>query len=154
MTSEVQTIAIIGNPDSGSFALALDGQPTSFITNHPSAGDLERALELLPNIGLNNIAITKDSSWVYRATFQNALANQNINQLQLITNNLAPIGCDVEIATIQDGTDSTGDPKQDAINDAYSTLVYFSRRHAMPYPFTGKALTVVLEQLRPYQTVE
>jgi len=153
MASEVQIIAIVNSPGSGKFALALDSMPTALIPYHPAAGELQSALEALPNIGAGNVKITKDSNWVYRATFQNALAEKNINTLQLWANELGG-GGDVQITVDTEGTDSTGDPKQDAINDAYRVLATLNRRTAYGYPLAAKSVVVVLAQLLPYITIE
>jgi hypothetical protein len=152
MTSEVQLVSIVNSPGSGKFALALDEQPTPLMPYHPAAGDLEGYLEALPNIGVGNIAVTKDSNWVYRCTFQNAMADVFVNQFQLWDNQLGG-GGDVQISTVVDGSPpSTGDPKQDAINTAYLVLVTY--RHHGPYSWPARRNDVIdaIAALEPFQT--
>jgi hypothetical protein len=151
--SEVQVISILNSPGSGKFALALDSVPTALMPYHPAAGELQGYLEALSNIGAGNVAITKDSNWVYRATFQNGLANTPLNQLQLWDNQLGG-GGDVQITTATEGDAGSGDPKQDAINDAYYVLSRLNHRLTThPWPSRFKAIETVLSELLPYITI-
>jgi hypothetical protein len=106
MTNEVQRFDIIGNPNSGYFQLAFRGEWTGWIDFHPTANQVERALEDLSLLGAGNVAVTSDGVWGYVCSFQNALGDQDLPQLE--ANTAFGLGETVEVSTVINGVPLTG----------------------------------------------
>ncbi len=105
----------IKNSVTGTFTLSFNGNTTApFTTNSasslPSAATVQSALELLPGIGVGNVAVSLSGSSqdvfrrFYTIEFQNLLASTNVSQLvmddALLVGSTAPR---TAIATLTDG---------------------------------------------------
>jgi hypothetical protein len=53
--NEVQTLTITGSPSGGTFTITFDGETTAAIDYDATAAEVQAALELLANIGPNNV---------------------------------------------------------------------------------------------------
>jgi hypothetical protein len=98
MADEVQRFDILGSPGSGKFTLSFRGATTDLIAYHPPAGDVQRALETLSTVGTGNVVVTKDGNWGYVCSFQNALGDQDLPQLEADDSQLGGGGT-IEVTT-------------------------------------------------------
>lgn len=57
-TAEVQTVTITGTPTGGTFTLTYSGQTTAPIAFNATAAQVEAALEALPNLDTDEVAVT------------------------------------------------------------------------------------------------
>lgn len=78
--NEIQVVTIIGGPTSGTFTLTFQGQTTAPLAYNISAANMVLALEALSNIGVGDVGVSL-SGWQYTVTFQNALANTDLQQM-------------------------------------------------------------------------
>jgi hypothetical protein len=159
MTNEQQRLEVTNNPGSGTFKLGFRTEwATSEIPRHPAAGDLQDYLESITTIGTGNVAVSKESNWVYIIDYQNELSNQDVPELMVDYTNL-PAGATVIVTVLIEGEDSgagppSGDPQQDAINLAYSVLVKSRHRGPFSWPAAKDHTLEAIEALYPFQTVE
>ena len=102
MSNEVQRFDIAGSPGSGKFTLAFRGAPTNQIAYHPPAGDVQTALQALPTIGTGNVVVTKDGNWGYVCSFQGALADQDLPELEADGSQLGGGGT-ITVSTVTHG---------------------------------------------------
>lgn len=57
-TNTVQTLTMTGTPTGGTVTLALDGRPTTTIPFNATNGQVDAALETLPNLGVGQVTVT------------------------------------------------------------------------------------------------
>ena len=88
-----QQIVDTGAATSGTFTLMFGGQTTGPINFNATPGQVQTALEALPNINPGDVAVVLDnvnpSSGRYRITFQGALAGRDVAQVTIDPSNLA-----------------------------------------------------------------
>jgi hypothetical protein len=119
--NEVQRVDIGGSPGSGSFRLNFNGADTDNINHHPAAGDVQRALEVLPTVGLGNVLVTKDGNWGYVCSFQSELGNQNLPPMTY-TNMLGGDGT-ITISTVTEGDSPSGPIQATSVLTGFGELL-------------------------------
>lgn len=72
--NEVQTVTITGTPTGGTWTLTFDGEETTNLDYDATAGEVEAALEALPNIGAGNVTVSGSAGGPYTVTFVGDLA--------------------------------------------------------------------------------
>jgi hypothetical protein len=73
--SEVQLIALVGQPTGGTFTLTFQAEETSNIAYNASESTVESALEALSTIGSGNVTVTGGAGGPWTVTFAGAEAN-------------------------------------------------------------------------------
>jgi hypothetical protein len=99
----VQLISITNSPGSCNFKIGFNGVWSA--TNcvyHPAAGEMRTYLEAIATIGVGNIAVTKDSNWVYRCHFTGMLGGTDV-PLMVGDSTGLPAGCTVQISVATPG---------------------------------------------------
>jgi hypothetical protein len=71
---EVQRVTIVGGPNGGTFLLEYRGASTPPIAYHPSAAQLQTAMDALSTVGPGNAVAAKTGNWDYTVTFTGDLA--------------------------------------------------------------------------------
>ena len=85
--SEQQKLVLTAT--SGTFTLVFGGQVTSSLSFDATAAQIQAALEALTNIGTGNVTVSQvDGEAKFDITFQGALANLDVPQLQADSTNL------------------------------------------------------------------
>ena len=107
ITREEQWVTLVGEPQSGTFTLTLDGHTTAPIPWNASAFTVHNRLVALPNIDLFDITVTRDwkkyAPWKIRFN-GSGLAGVNVTTLVGDPTNLAGgAGIDVKVETIKQG---------------------------------------------------
>lgn len=99
-TAEVQTVTITGAPTGGNFQLIYDGETTVAIGYNSPAGDVQGALNALPNLA--GVAVTGAAGGPYTVTFPASMGNvdQMTSDATGLTGGTAP---DVVVATTTPG---------------------------------------------------
>ncbi|CFX65142.1 Fagellar hook-basal body protein, FlgE/F/G [Syntrophomonas zehnderi OL-4] len=85
--NEIQTLSFENTPTTGSFRLQIGGHTTDWIAGDAAdpAAAIQSALEDLPNVGAGNVAVVWDAANNrYNITYQNALANTDVPQVQFV----------------------------------------------------------------------
>ncbi len=101
--NEVQTLIFGTLPSAGMFRLQMDGQTTAMIdangTHAQIAARIQTALEALSNVGTGNVAVATQGATGFQLTFQGALANTDVAQVQFLDGSLALNGTGPTITT-------------------------------------------------------
>lgn len=79
--NEVQTLTLTSVPKNGFFYLTFNGKQTGPIAANADGAAVQAALESLSTIGAGNISVTGGNGGPYTATFQGALAQQNVTSI-------------------------------------------------------------------------
>jgi hypothetical protein len=83
----VQTITLVGIPDSGTFTLTFDAETTTPLPFNATADQVSAALQALPKIGPNNVTVTPDqnnspiNTGNLTVTFVNGLGNTAVEPI-------------------------------------------------------------------------
>jgi hypothetical protein len=134
--NEVQLVAISGNPNAGTFTLALDGTPTVPMTYNVNQATMQTALEGI--LGAGNITVVKSGN-EYTLTFGGDFANQPVDRL--VADYSAFNRGQVTVTTIVDGM---ADKSNDLLYDVVFTVPDLdpSKEDRKISPFAIKAPTV------------
>lgn len=135
-TSEVQTITIGGTPTGGTFRLTYDGHTTDDIdwssTNATLVGNIDAALEALPNIGTGNLTtatgtITAGIGTI-TVTFAGALAKLAVDTITVDDNSMTGTSPTIAVAETTPGVTATGRgyPKGKLITDSTNGVLYIN----------------------------
>ena len=76
-----QVVTIAGDIAGETFTLTLDGHTTAPIAVDAAAGDVEDALEVLPNIGAGNVSVSGDAGGPFTVEFIGDLAKTDMSLL-------------------------------------------------------------------------
>lgn len=105
---EEQTVTLVGEPQTGTFTLSLDGETTAPIPWNATATTVQSRLVSLPNIGLFDISVSRSwkkyEPWKIRFSGP-GLAGVNVSKLVGDPTNLGGgAGIDVKVETVQEGS--------------------------------------------------
>jgi hypothetical protein len=78
---EIQTVTFDLIPNSGTFTLSFDGQTTAAINFNATAADIQSALQLLSNIGTNNVLVTGNFTSGFEVRFVASLSQAGQSEL-------------------------------------------------------------------------
>ena len=78
----VQTLTLGGTPTGGTYTLTLYGYTTTPLAYNATGATIQAALQLLANIGPNNVLVSPaGSGTTFTITFQNGMGGQNVPTL-------------------------------------------------------------------------
>lgn len=129
--NEVQTIAKVGAPASGTFTITYSGQTTAAIAYNATASTIKAALEALSNIAVGDVTVTGGPlpNTAVVVKFRGALAAQNLTAMTIDSSSVVG-GTFAVTTTTQGNTGATeitqmpisGSQINVHINDDYSQL--------------------------------
>ncbi|MBL8827337.1 MAG: autotransporter-associated beta strand repeat-containing protein, partial [Planctomycetaceae bacterium] len=100
--SELQRLAFSAPAATGSYALNFANYTTTSLTVDATAGVIQAALEALPTIGGGNVSVT-GANGEFSILFQNALANTNLPQINVVSTLTGVVTLSPVTQTIVDG---------------------------------------------------
>lgn len=103
--SEVQTITITGEPDSGTFVLEFQGQMTAPLAIDASYWTIQEALEALTSIGTGNVVVRGAGPWT--VAFQGDLSKRDVPALVVYPTLTGGTSPNVIVETTQSGIQSS-----------------------------------------------
>lgn len=135
-TDEVQTITFGGTPTGGTFKLRFGAFVTAAIswsaTNATLQGNVDTALEALPNIGAGNVTVGIGTMTAgigdLTATFVGALGKKAVGLISVANNNLTGTAPTIAVVETTPGVNAThrGAPKGAKLVDTTNGIDYIN----------------------------
>lgn len=112
---ERQTVTLLGSPNGGTWALKFRTttggtyETTTPLTWHPTASQVQTALQALPSIGFDNVYVTGNQGGPFNVMWRNTLGAQDLPPLSYVNSLTAVSGTPtISVSTVRDGRAELG----------------------------------------------